>query len=143
MSTCPNCGARIREDMNFCPKCGTSIKTQQAAAPTPTPAAPQPAPAPTRAEKEEKHEKQEKEEKGKRGERMEKEYRYGAREYSFIGPLIGGLVLIFLGIAFYLMLTSGIRWETLGALFFVLIGIVIIAGAAYAATMASRRHPQT
>ena len=140
MPTCPNCGAKIREDMNFCPKCGTSVKTQQAVAPAPAPIAAQPAPAPTRAEKEEKREK---EEKGKRGERMEKEYRYGAREYSFMGPLIGGLVLIFLGIAFYLMLTSGVRWETLGALFFVLIGIVIIAGAAYAATMASRRHPQT
>lgn len=142
MSTCPNCGAKIREDMNFCPKCGTSIKTQQAAAPAPTPTAPQPVPAP-RAEKEEKREKEEKEEKGKRGERMEKEYRYGAREYSFMGPLIGGLVLIFLGIAFYLMLTSGVRWETLGALFFIVIGIIVIAGAAYAATMAARRHPQT
>jgi len=127
--------------MNFCPKCGSSLKVEQAA--TQAPAAPQPPPAPVRVEKEEKGEKREKEEKGERQGRMEKEERYEKREYAFVGPLIGGLVLIFLGLVFYLMLTSTIPWEALGAIFFIIVGIIIIAGVVYAATMASRRHPPT
>jgi hypothetical protein len=35
------------------------------------------------------------------------------------------------------------NWATVGALFVVIIGIIIIVGAVYAAMMASRRHPQT
>ncbi len=141
MSLCPKCGSKIREEMNFCPKCGASLKVEQAAAPVPAPTAP--APSPVRVEKEEKREKQEKEEKGERPERMEKGERYEKREYAFVGPLIGGIILIFIGLGLYLILTSGIAWETVGALFFVMIGIVIIAGAVYAATQAARRHPPT
>lgn len=126
--------------MNFCPKCGTTLKAALAA---PAPAAPQLPSAPVGVEKEEKREKEEKGEKGERHEMMEKEERYEKRESAFMGPLIGGLVLIFLGLAFYLVLTSAIPWEVIGAIFFVLIGIIIIAAAVYAATMASRRHPPT
>ena len=136
MSYCPKCGAKTREDMNFCPKCGASLKVEKAAAPAPTPP-----PSPhVKVEKEEKHEK---EEKGEKHEGAEKEERYEKRESAFMGPLIGGFILIFAGLAFYTMLTSSISWQTLGAIFFVVIGIIVIAGAVYAAMKVARRHPRT
>jgi len=123
--------------MSFCPKCGASLKEQAAVA---APAAPTPPPAPIRVGKEEKREKEEKEEKHEKeekGERLEK------REFAFVGPLIGGIVLILLGFGFYLILTTTISWQAIGAILFIIIGIIVISGAAYAAVMASRRHPPT
>ena len=123
--------------MSFCPKCGASLKEQGA---VPAPAAPTPTPAPVRVEKEEKQEKEEREEKHEKeekGERLEK------REFAFVGPLVGGIILILLGFGFYLILTSTISLQAIGAVLFIIIGIIVIAGAAYAAVMASRRHPPT
>jgi hypothetical protein len=137
MSNCPKCGAKIREEMNFCPKCGATLKAEKVTA-----AAPTTAPPTTQHVKVEKEEKHEKEEKGEKNE-PEKGERYEKRESAFIGPLVGGFVLIFAGLAFYAMLTGMFSWQTVGALFFVVIGIIVIAGAVYAATMASRRHPRT
>jgi hypothetical protein len=133
MSSCPKCGAKIREGMNFCPSCGASLKAEQA------PAQPV-SPPPLVAEKAEKHEKQEK---GQRPEKMEKEERHEVRHYSWIGPFTGGLILLFAGLALYFAVTATLRLEVIGALFFVLIGIIIIVGAIYAATIAAGRHPQT
>lgn len=132
MSNCAKCGTEVSEEMKFCPKCGASLKVE------PVPAEPV-SPAPYRAEKAEKQEKTEKEEKY---EKREKEVRYEKRESSFIGPLIGGLILIFLGLMFYFAVTASLRWETAGAVFFILVGIVIIIGAVYAAVIATRRHPK-
>jgi len=132
MSYCPKCGSKVREEMKFCPKCGAPLKVEVA----PPEAV---SPPPYRAEKAEKREKEEKEE---RPEKMEKGERYEMRQFAWIGPFAGGLILIFLGLAFYLTLTASLRLETAGALFFVLIGVVIIVGAIYAATVATRRHPQ-
>lgn len=137
MSYCPKCGAKTREEMNFCPKCGTVLKEEIATA-----AAPTTAPPATQHVKVEKEEKHEKEEKGEKNE-PEKGERHARRESAFVGPLVGGFVLIFAGFAFYAMLTGMFSWQTVGALFFVVIGIIVIAGAVYAATMASRRHPRT
>lgn len=110
--------------MSFCPKCGAALKVEQ-------PTAPPPPPSMTyrRNEKEEKEEKQEK------GEKHEK------RGYSFLGPLIGGLVLILLGLVTYLRITLSISQDIINAFVLVVIGIIIIIAAIYAATMASRRHP--
>jgi len=135
MSYCPKCGTRVREEMSFCPKCGAALKAEKA----PAEAAPQP---PYRPEKAEKHEKREKEEKEER-ERREKTEKYEKREFEFIGWLIGGLVLLFLGLMFYLSVTVSLRWEVAGAFFIVIIGIIIIVGAVYAAMTAARRHPET
>jgi len=135
MPYCPKCGGKTREDMSFCPKCGASLKERAAVA---APVAPPPPSAPVRVEKEEKREKEEKEEKH---EKEEKEERLEKREFAFVGPLIGGLVLILLGFGFYLILTTTISWGTIGAIMFVIIGIIVIAGAAYAAMVAARRHP--
>jgi len=133
MPYCPKCGTKVREEMNFCPKCGAPLKVEQ----VPAAAAP---PAPIRVEKAEKHEKREKEEKH---EKREKEEKYERRELSFVGPLVGGLFLMFVGYMFYLSVTVSLRWEAVWALFFIVIGIIVIVGAVYAAVTAARRHPRT
>jgi cation transport ATPase len=140
MSYCPKCGSKVREDMSFCPNCGAAIKAVQPSAVTPQPA---PAPQPYRAEKQEKQEKREKQEKEERQEKREKTEKHEKREYGYVGSLVGGLILIFLGLMFYIGLTNPIGWGAIGAFFVILIGIVIILGAVYVATTAARRHPET
>jgi uncharacterized membrane protein YvbJ len=116
LSYCPKCGNKIEEDMVFCPKCGASLKGEQAAVPPP--------PVTYRHEKDEKHEKHEK------------------GEYAFIGPLIGGLILIFIGLSAYLSMTGMVESRVWGAVFFIAVGIIIIVGVIYGAVLASRRHPK-
>lgn len=144
MPTCPKCGSRVREGMNFCPNCGADLKVPTPSTPTtaevPSTAAPSPAQPTYRPEKAEKQEKEEREEKQEKGER---EHRYEKRESNFMGPLIGGIVLILVGLLLYWVITASLRVEIFGALFFMIIGIVIVIGAIYAITMASRRHPKT
>jgi len=129
MAYCPKCGSKVEEDMSFCPKCGAPLNVEKVAGAT----------AETRPtyyrdekteEKSEKHEKQEKSEKHEK------------HEYGFMGPLIGGLILLFIGAALYLSAT-GYNVAVLWALFFVLIGVLIIVGGIYGAIMAGRRHPRT
>jgi len=137
MSYCPKCGNKITEEMTFCPKCGAPLKMEQAPpAPPPTPA-----PATTRREyrrrekeeeKGEKHEKHEKQEKGEKGEK---------HEYGFLGPLVGGLILIFLGAAWWLGMTQAFDLRLIWALFLLMVGIVIILAAVYGAFVLRKRHP--
>lgn len=134
MSYCPKCGTKVSEEMSFCPKCGAALKVEQPPAEAP--------PAPYRAEKAEKHEKREKGEKEER-EKREKAEKHEKREFGYVGSLVGGLILIFIGLMFYLALTTSINWAAAGAFMVIIIGILIIAGAVYAAVMASRRHPKT
>lgn len=124
MSYCPKCGSEVSEEMVFCPKCGAALKIEQ----TPAETRPKPYRRDEKAEKTEKTEKTEKREK---------------HEYGFIGPLIGGLILIFVGLAAYLKIVLNINQGVVWAFFFVIIGIVIIVLAVYGAMMASRRHPRT
>lgn len=136
MSYCPKCGSKIDEEMSFCPKCGAPLKTA-----TVTPAPPSTtAPSYRRDEKtEEKSEKHEKREKNEKNEKNEK----SGRERGFMGPLIGGLILLFIGSALYLRATTSYPVEILWALFFVLVGVVIIIGGVYGVIVAGRRHPKT
>jgi hypothetical protein len=127
MPNCPKCGEEIEEEMTFCPKCGAPLKAPQAAV----------QPARTVTYRHEKEEKEEKREKGEKGEKYEK------REQAFIGPLIGGLVLILIGIVAYLQIAGYIESRMMGAFFLVVIGLAIIFGALYGAVLASRRHPRT
>jgi len=127
MSYCPKCGAKVTEEMSFCPKCGASIKVEQAA-PVET--------RPRRYRRDEKSEKGEKREKGEKGEKGEK------REFGFLGPLIGGLILIFLGTTLYLEMTGIYDRRIVWAFFFLLVGIVIIVVALYAALVLTKRHPK-
>lgn len=138
MATCPKCGSKVTEEMAFCPKCGAPLKAQKP--PAQPAAAPAPAQAPYRAEKGEKGEKgekAEKEEKGEKGETHEK------RGWMFMGPLIGGLILIFLGFMAYLQIYGILRSDVAGATFLVIIGIVIIIAAIYAVMVTSKRYPRT
>jgi uncharacterized Zn finger protein (UPF0148 family) len=124
MSYCPKCGTKVSEGMAFCPKCGAPLKAEK----PPTEARPT-GYRPEKAEKAEKHEKQEKKEKTEKHEK---------REFGFVGQLIGGLILIFFGLMSYLQVTGFLGKEVVGALFLILIGIIIIIGVIYAA----RRHPR-
>jgi len=134
MSYCPKCGTKVTEEMAFCPKCGAALKVEQA----PTEAKPSPKP-PQRVEKGEKREKEEKEEKGEKGEKAERREK---RELGFIGPLVGGFILIFLGLMFYLQVTGALAREVAWASFLIIIGIIIIAAAIYGAIATRRRYPK-
>jgi hypothetical protein len=123
MSYCPKCGTKVSEKMAFCPECGAPLKAEK----PPTEPAPSAGYRPEKAEKAEKHEKREKTEK------------YEKREFGVLGPLIGGLILICLGVMSYLQVTGFLRMEIVGAFFLVIIGIIIIV----AAIVASSRHPRT
>ncbi|MGA2308931.1 MAG: zinc-ribbon domain-containing protein [Candidatus Bathyarchaeia archaeon] len=132
MSYCPKCGSKVEGEMSFCPKCGAPLNVENVATVTP-----ETRPAYRRDEKtEEKSEKHEKREKSEKHEKHEK------HEYGFMGPLIGGVILLFIGAALYLRVT-GYDVAILWALFFVLIGVLIIVGGIYGAIMAGRRHPRT
>ncbi len=129
MSFCPKCGSKIDENMMFCSKCGAALKPTQAT----TERAPRT--VVYRNEKNEKNEKSEKQEKGEKTEKHEK------RVHGFMGPLIGGLILILIGLTTYLELVNMVERRMLGALFFVIVGVAIIIGVAYGATLARKRHP--
>ena len=129
MSYCPKCGSKVEEGMSFCPKCGAPLNVEKVAGVTPE-TRPRYYRSEKTEEKSEKHEKREKTEK------------YEKREYGFIGPLIGGLILLFIGAALYLD-TIHYNPNVLWALFFVLIGALIIVGGIYGVIMAGRRHPRT
>jgi len=121
MPYCPKCGAEVSEEINFCPKCGAILV---------------PLPPRARREKEEKGEKQEKREKSEKAEKHEKS------EYGYVGPLIGGLVLIVVGVMAYLNIVSPTAARYWGAILLIAVGIIIIFVAVYAATKASRRSPK-
>jgi cation transport ATPase len=140
MSYCPKCGSKIDEDMSFCPKCGAPLRVEKVTTVTPETKPTQYRRDEKTEEKSEKHEKREKSEKHEKREKSEK---HEKREYGFMGPLIGGVILLFIGMALYLRATTSYRVETLWALFFVLIGLLVIVGGIYGVIMAARRHPRT
>lgn len=136
MSYCPKCGNKVDETMAFCPRCGASLKVT-----APPSQAPPAQPYHRRDEKSEKNEKQEKQEKDQRSEKGEKNEK---GEQGFIGYLIGGLILITIG-AFTLInlmnpfFSTGQNW----AIMLLIIGVIIIIGAIYVATVARKRTPPT
>jgi uncharacterized membrane protein YvbJ len=132
MAYCPKCGNKIDEAMAFCPRCGASLKVE-----APVQAAPAPQ-APRREEKAEKGEKQEKREKQEpeKGEKHEK------GEYGFIGWLVGGLILIFIGAMAFLNVQYNFVTPAVGlALFLLIVGAIIIIAAIYLVTSARKRSP--
>ncbi len=126
---CPKCGAKADEDMAFCPKCGASLKAERRRESEER-----------RREKTEKHEKEEKQEKHEKPEKNEKREK---REFNFLGSIIGGLALIFLGLMFYMEVTGTHLARFMWAAFLVIVGVLIIIGVAYASTVAKRRYPKT
>ncbi len=130
MSYCPKCGNKVDETMTFCPRCGASLKLETA------PPRPTPPPMYRRDEKGEKHEKNQQQ--GEKGEKHEK------GQYGHVGWLIGGLAVILLGIfAFVEAAYPGMfvtRYN--GAIFLLVVGVVIIAVAVWFSMMARKRNPQ-
>ena len=121
MPYCTKCGAEVSEEMEFCPKCGTRLK---------------PPPAPVRMEKEEKEEKEEKREK------TEKKEKYEKREFGYVGPLVGGVILIIVGIMLYLAAVGPMYMHDWGPIFMIMVGIIILAFGLYAALIAAKRSPR-
>lgn len=98
---------------------------------------PAPAVPPPRPEKHEKREKEEeKREKEEKGEKHEK----GATGY--IGPFIGGLILILLGFMFYLTTSGMMRPLQAWPFFLVIVGVIVIVLGLYLSTTARRRSPR-
>jgi len=118
MPYCSKCGKEVVEGANFCPNCGADVRRER------------PPTRPVRIEKREKEEKSEKKEKA------EKE------EVSPAAPLIGGIVLIFVGLTFYLSAAGLVALRDLWPYFLLLLGVVIVIAAIYAGVTASKRNPQ-
>jgi hypothetical protein len=130
MSNCPKCGAGITEEMSFCPKCGAPLKIEQVP----------PAPPPVTTRREYRRREKE-EEKGEKHEKQEKHEKGEKHEYGFLGPLVGGLILIFLGATWWLGMSQAFDWRLLWAFFLLMVGIVIILAAVYGAFVLRKRHP--
>jgi hypothetical protein len=125
MSYCPKCGSQVTEEMSFCPKCGAPLKIEKGT---------------QAAYGEPRFREYRRGEKAEKGEKHEKE-KGEKREFGFLGPLIGGLILIFLGAAAFLRL-SGYNEAIVWAFFFLIVGIVIIVAAIYGAFVLTKRHPK-
>lgn len=119
MPYCHKCGTEVHEETAFCPKCGAPLIVSPAAYIS------------ERAEKREKGDKEKRE-------KSEKTEKYEKKEFGFVSALIGGLILIFLGLAGYLTITGFVGREFFTSIFLVIIGIMIIFGV----ILASRRHPK-
>lgn len=140
MPTCPKCGTRVTEAMSFCPSCGASLKAAAPMVEAPAPV-PTPAPQPLRYERREKHEK---EEKGEKREKSEKGEKHEKQQGGFFGVIIAGVVLIALGILFYVSLyVPNVNSASLWAIFAIVIGIIVILAVVLGAMGVSRRNPPT
>jgi len=108
MPFCPVCGAEVSEVDEFCAKCGAALREGRA-----------------RYAREEKREKQEKGEKREKGEKAEKH----EKEARGVAPIIGGVILIYLGITFYLVATNVVSWEDWWSYFLLGLGGILIVQA--------------
>ena len=108
---CQNCGLELPTGASFCPRCGTTTAG----------GAPQ-QPSTYYRRRDHRHEKYEKQEKHEKNEKGEK----GGRGGNVIGPIVGGLILIWLGITFYLQQAGTISSDHWWAYFVAGIGVIII-----------------
>ena len=131
MPYCHKCGSEVNEENAFCPKCGATLKAGAARSPTP--------PESYRNEKAEKQEKNEKDEKNEKGAHQEK---YEKHEYGFLGPLIGGVILILVGFMLYLTVSGVLNFRSIFPFFLIIIGVIVILGVVIGAGMAKKRNPR-
>lgn len=108
---CHRCGSPLPQGSTFCPKCGTPVAGSQAGAPQ--------QPFPMAGQRQEKGEKSEKNEKREKDEK-------GRRQGGYIGPVIGGLVLVWLGISFFLQDNNFLPSSTWWAYFLVGLGAILV-----------------
>ncbi len=109
--------------MTFCPKCGASLKMETSTTPT------YPPPTYRRNEKQEKNQQNEKREKQEKG------------EYSFIGWLIGGIVVIVIGIFALATAFGYITTPAQNAIILLVVGIVLVIVAIWMSMRARRQNP--
>lgn len=109
---CSNCGASLISGAAYCSKCGARVGTA---------AAPSGAPSGGYRERQYRHEKQEKQEKREKNEKQEK-----GRGGSIVGPIIGGLILIWLGVTYFLEQSHYLPSDTWWAYFITGIGVILI-----------------
>ena len=134
MPNCPKCGAEVEQDMAFCPKCGAALKPVEG--------------ADWREEmrqrrREWREQRRQWREQRRATRRAEKSEKTEKHEHPFIGPLIAGSILILLGALLYFAETASLAIELAWALVFIIVGIIVLALAVYAAVLAARRHPKT
>jgi len=118
MPYCPKCGKEVVEGTNFCPNCGAVVGPER------------PPTKPARIEKREKEEKAEKKEKTEK------------KEVSPAAPLIGGIILIFVGMTYFLSAAGLVTLRGLWPFLLLLLGVAIVLAAIYAGVIASKRNPQ-
>lgn len=132
MPYCPKCGLEVKEEMTFCPRCGASLKTKESM------------PAEQyKGEKTEKQEKQEKQEKNEKNEKGEQQEKYEKQQYGILGPLVGGLILILVGVMFYLSLIGVFTLSSIFPFVLIIIGAIVILGVLIGSLMAKGRNPET
>ena len=115
---CHNCGAPLAPGSSFCSRCGTQVFGATPPSPPATPAPPSYPYGRQRHEKQEKHEKNEKNEKNEKG--------GGRGSGGLVGPIVGGLILVWLGVTFYLEQNGTISSSNWWAYFIVGIGAILI-----------------
>ncbi|MGD0494427.1 MAG: zinc ribbon domain-containing protein [Candidatus Bathyarchaeia archaeon] len=136
MPRCPKCGSEVDEKMVFCPKCGAPLRMEQ--------------PADRRDDwrtkrrkwREQRREQRRQRRQAEKSEKAEKWEKTEKHERMFLGPLIGGLVLIIFGASLYFSIVGGFDAQLLGALFLVFVGVIIIVAALHFIVVAERRHPR-
>ena len=124
MSYCLKCGNKVDDSMAFCPNCGASLRMETGTTP--------PYPPPT-YRRDEKNEKQEKNQRNEKGEKQEK------GEHSFVGWLIGGIIVISIGLFAFANAFGYITSAIQNAAILVVIGVVLILVAIWR-SMSARRH---
>ena len=133
MPYCHKCGSEVKEEMTFCPQCGATLRATEPRQPEYYISK-----KAEKQEKQEKHEKDEKEEKMEKGEQPEK---FEKKEYSILGPLVGGVILILLGFMFYLAVSGVINVRSIFPFFLIIIGAIVILAVAIGAVMARKKNP--
>jgi uncharacterized membrane protein YvbJ len=134
MPNCPKCGTEVEQDMAFCPKCGVALKPAENADWR------QEMRERRREWREQRRQWREQRRAARSAEKSEKTEKH---EHPFIGALIAGSILILLGALLYFAETTSFPIQLAGAYLFIIIGIIVLALAAYAAIPATRRHPKT
>lgn len=132
MEYCPKCGNKVDETMAFCPRCGSPLKTgtawQGQTAPPSTP------PPYEEYRYRHRHEKQEKNEKA------EKHEKPGG---SYMGMVIAGIVLLFIGVISYVNATTDLLSAPVtSALVVVIIGLIIVVAGIFYSTRSRNRNPR-
>ena len=134
MPYCQKCGAEVKEEMTFCPQCGATLKVE----------ADKPLMTPDRykgekAEKQEKEEKNEKQEKMEKGEQQEK---YEKQQYGILAPLVGGIIMILIGVMFYLSIIGVFTFRSIFPFVLIIIGAIVLLGVLIGSITAKGRNPK-